>query len=70
MRKKKRYLRPTIEKALKIATITLFIIGASIDDFNMEALPIIIGIWATVAINIWIINKWGRPEDGRMETSN
>lgn len=54
----KRYLRPWLANPLKIATIFLFVMLGSIDDFEMSAIPYIIGGVAILAFNLYILEKY------------
>lgn len=58
--KRKRYLKPSIEKVITVITFTLFIFTGSIDDFEISFLPIYLGLWAIVYLNILILHKYGK----------
>ena len=59
---KKRYLRPSIEKALTLITLTMFMLLAMLDDFTVSvASCLFLTIWVgTIALNITILKRWGR----------
>lgn len=57
--KMKRKLKPVYEKALIWITVFLFVIGVSIDNFELSFTPAYLGIWVAVCLNIYVIHKFG-----------
>ena len=59
---KKRYLRPEIQSLLTYLTCFLISMLLMVNDFTFNLATIIFfGGWiGTIALNIYIINKWGR----------
>lgn len=56
---KRRVLRPGIEKLLKVAFIILSLMIVGIDDFDIGALPILIGMIASWFIVGWTLDNYG-----------
>lgn len=54
-----RKLRPGIEKTLEGITMILFMFVAMIDDFTTDGLLIIFGTLGIIAINTFILCKFG-----------
>lgn len=59
---KKRYLRPSIEKALTLITMVMFILLAMLDDFEVSFFSVaFIFAWlGVILLNIAILKRWGR----------
>ena len=59
---KKRYLKPEIQSLLTYLTCFLIFMLVMINDFTFNLATItFFGVWiGTIALNIYIINKWGR----------
>ena len=59
---KKRYLRPEIKSLLTYLTCFLIFMLVMVNDFTFNLATItFFGVWiGTIALNIYIINKWGR----------
>lgn len=59
---KKRYLRPSIEKALTLITMIMFMLLVMLDDFEVSFFSIaFIFCWVGVIIlNMLILRRWGR----------
>lgn len=59
---KKRYLRPSIEKALILITMVMFMLLAMLDDFEVSffSIAFIFGWIGVIALNCYILKKWGR----------
>lgn len=57
-----RKLRPGIEKTLEAITMILFVCIAMIDDFTKEGLLIIAGMFGIIAINTFILCKFGHAK--------
>lgn len=55
-----RTLRPAIQMTLEIITGVLTIILISINDFSIEALPIILLAVAVVGFNLHVLERYGR----------
>ena len=55
-----RTLRPAIQMTLEIITGVLTIILISINDFSIEALPIILLAVAVVGFNLTVLERYGR----------
>lgn len=60
MKTKRRHLRTGLEKALTIITMILFIFVGSIDDYEISFMPIYLGLWVVVYLNIYILWKYGK----------
>lgn len=60
MKQTKRYLRPSIEKALVVITIVLFCFVGCIDDFEPSFTGTYITLWVIVLFNIHILSKYGK----------
>ena len=54
----KRKLRPSIKSALRAFTILLGILLLGINDFNMQALPLIIILFIVEVVNIKILENF------------
>lgn len=57
---KKRYLRPCIEKILTTIFTLIFMFLAMIDDFELSAIPILLGLLLTEVFLFYILYKYGR----------
>lgn len=57
---KRRILRPFIEKTLITIAIMLFVFLVSIDDFELRAIPMILGLWALFGCICLVLSKYGR----------
>ena len=59
---KKRYLKPEIQSLLTCLTCFLIFMLVMVNDFTFNLATItFFGVWiGTIALNIYIINKWGR----------
>lgn len=57
---KQRHLRKEIEYALSIITMLLIMFVAMINDFDLKAIPIILFAISVIAINVYILNRWGK----------
>ena len=57
---KKRYLKPLIEKTLTILFALIFMFLGMIDDFELSALPIILGLITLEIFLFIILRKYGR----------
>ena len=59
---KKRYLKPEIQSLLTYLTCFLIFMRVMVNDFTFNLATItFFGVWiGTIALNIYIINKWGR----------
>lgn len=55
-----RTLRPAIQMALEIITGALTILLVSINDFSIEALPIILLAVAVVGFNLHVLERYGK----------
>lgn len=55
-----RTLRPAIQMALEIITGVLTIMLISINDFSIEALPIILLAVAVVGFNLHVLERFGK----------
>ena len=55
-----RTLRPAIQMALEIITMVLTIMLISINDFSIEALPIVLLAVAVVGFNLHVLERYGR----------
>lgn len=68
MEKKRRvYLKPWVEKTLTFITMVEFMLFASIDDFELRAIPILI-IWlAVILFNIYILTTYGKETQAMYE---
>jgi hypothetical protein len=55
-----RTLRPAIQMALEIITMVLTIMLVSINDFSIEALPIVLLAVAVVGFNLHVLERYGR----------
>lgn len=67
MKTKRRYLKPWIEKVLTIITMILFMFIAMIDDFELSAIGILVGMVALLVFNVHVLSKYGKGvwlEDG------
>lgn len=60
MTKKRRILRPFIEKTLITIAIILFLFLVMIDDFELSAIPVILGLWALLGCICLVLRKYGR----------
>lgn len=54
----KRKLRPSIRTALALVTMFLGIMLVSIDDFSLSALPLIMGVFGIVVLNVKILESF------------
>ena len=59
---KKRYLRPSIEKALTLITMIMFMLLVMLDDFEVSffSIAFIFGWVGIIILNILILHRWGR----------
>ena len=59
---KKRYLKPEVQSLLTYLTCFLIFMLVMVNDFTFNLATItFFGVWiGTIALNIYIINKWGR----------
>ena len=59
---KKRYLKPEVQSLLTYITCFLIAMLLMVNDFTLNLATIaFFGGWiGTIALNIYIINKWGR----------
>lgn len=53
-------LKKKVEWILSIATLTLFLIGVSVDYLELRAIPLYIGLWLVVVVNVYLIRRYGR----------
>lgn len=56
---KRRVLRPWIETILKVTFIILSMMIIGLDDFDIGALPIIIGMMAAWCLVGWTLDNYG-----------
>ncbi len=54
----KRTLRPEIRTALEIITAALILCFASLEDFELNALPALIGAFALLMVNLKVLEKF------------
>ena len=63
MKHSHRYLRPWIQKMLKIISIVIFLIVVGVNDFTLMGFFIILGMVAVFAFNVKILSLYGRYDD-------
>ena len=56
----KRYLRKEIEIILSVITMILILFVATISDFSLKAIPIILAAMAIIIFNTYILMKYGK----------
>lgn len=56
----KRYLRKEIEIILSAITMILILFVATINDFSLKAIPLILAIIVMIIFNSYILMKYGR----------
>lgn len=61
--KKTRHLRKSIQNILLYITITLFILWASINDYDISFIGVYVLGWIVIALNIYILYKYGNHKD-------
>ena len=54
----KRKLRPSIRTALTLITMFLGMMLVSIDDFSLSALPLIMGVFGIVVLDVKILDTF------------
>lgn len=59
----KRKLRPSIEKVLMIIELLLIVFVSMINDFEMNFLPVMLALMAIIAVNGYVLIRWGHPND-------
>lgn len=55
---KRRKLRPAIRTALEIITMFLVVMVASINDFSLSAIPVILLAIVTIAFNLEVLENF------------
>ena len=56
----KRHLRKEIEIILSVITMILIIFVATISDFSLKAIPLILATFVMIIFNSYILMKYGR----------
>ena len=56
----KRHLRKEIEIILSVITMILILFVATISDFSLKAIPIILVTMAIIIFNTYILTKYGK----------
>lgn len=70
---KNKHFKKGVEDILIYVTLILFIVCASINDFEDKHFPIVISMWLVVAINIYVLHKYGNKrlfEEGEENAKN